>query len=42
MRERAAAAGGTIEIGPMAPHGFRVTATFPVSPATLPARQAML
>jgi signal transduction histidine kinase len=29
MRERAAAAGGTIEAGPMAPRGFRVAAWFP-------------
>jgi signal transduction histidine kinase len=29
MRERAAAAGGTIEAGPMQPGGFRVAAWFP-------------
>jgi len=29
MRERAAAAGGTIEIGPRADGGFRVAAWFP-------------
>jgi signal transduction histidine kinase len=32
MRERAAAAGGTIEIGPMEPCGFRVAARFPTQP----------
>jgi signal transduction histidine kinase len=31
MRERSAAAGGTIEIGPIEPHGFRVAASFPAS-----------
>jgi signal transduction histidine kinase len=33
MRERAAAAGGTIEIGPLPDHGFRVAARFPLDPA---------
>jgi signal transduction histidine kinase len=33
MRERAAAAGGTIEIGPGPAGGFRVTARFPLDPA---------
>jgi signal transduction histidine kinase len=32
MRERAAAAGGAIEIGPLPGHGFRVAARFPVEP----------
>ena len=32
MRERAAAAGGTIEIGPMESGGFRVAAWFPCAP----------
>jgi signal transduction histidine kinase len=39
MRERAAAAGGTIEIGPRSPGGFRVAATLPLDgppPATPP------
>jgi signal transduction histidine kinase len=35
MRERAAAAGGTIEIGPVEPSGFRVAAWFPCAP-TIP------
>ena len=32
MRERAAAAGGTIETGPLADRGFRVAARFPLDP----------
>jgi signal transduction histidine kinase len=32
MRERATAAGGTIEIGPLPDRGFRVTARFPLDP----------
>jgi len=32
MRERAAAAGGTIEIGPLPGRGFRVAARFPLDP----------
>jgi hypothetical protein len=32
MRERAAAAGGTIEIGPGEEAGFRVAARFPLDP----------
>jgi len=32
MRERAAAAGGTIEIGPLPDQGFRVAARFPLDP----------
>jgi hypothetical protein len=39
MRERAAAAGGTIEIGPLPSRGFRVTARFPLDP-TVPAEHA--
>ncbi len=35
MRERAAAAGGTIEIGPLADQGFRVAARFPRDPPEL-------
>jgi signal transduction histidine kinase len=35
MRERAAAAGGTIEIGPMPDQGFRVAARFPLDPPEL-------
>jgi signal transduction histidine kinase len=34
MRERAAAAGGTIEIGPRETGGFRVAATLPIGPLT--------
>ena len=41
MRERAAAAGGTIEIGPAEPHGFRVAASFPLAEATLAAGEAL-
>ena len=33
MRERAAAAGGTIEIGPLPDQGFRVAARFPLDPS---------
>lgn len=36
MRERAVAAGGTLEIGPRKPSGFRVAARFPCAPATPP------
>jgi hypothetical protein len=32
MRERAAAAGGTIDIGPVPAGGFRVAATLPLDP----------
>ena len=35
MRERAAAAGGVIEIGPAEPAGFRVAARFPYGPSTI-------
>jgi signal transduction histidine kinase len=35
MRERAAAAGGTIEIGPLPGRGFRVAARFPLDPPEL-------
>lgn len=42
MRERAAAAGGTIQIGPRKPHGFRVAVTLPASPAVLAAPEATL
>jgi hypothetical protein len=35
MRERAAAAGGTIEIGPLPGQGFRVAARFPLDPPEL-------
>jgi signal transduction histidine kinase len=38
MRERAAAAGGTIDIGPLPAGGFRVTATLPLD--TQPAAKA--
>jgi signal transduction histidine kinase len=41
MRERAAAAGGTIEIGPVEPHGFRVAASFPASIAEIAMREAL-
>jgi len=34
MRERAAAAGGTIDIGPLPAGGFRVAATLPLDPRT--------
>ena len=42
MRERAAAAGGTIEIGPRPSGGFRVAARFPLdgAPATPPAKSS--
>jgi len=40
MRERAAAAGGTIEIGPGASGGFRVAARFPAGADATPASQA--
>jgi hypothetical protein len=33
MRERAAAAGGTLRAGPGAGGGYRVVATLPVSPS---------
>ncbi|MGA4843508.1 sensor histidine kinase [Streptomyces sp. G45] len=39
MRERAAALGGTIEAGPRADGGFRVTAVLPTGPASAPAPQ---
>jgi signal transduction histidine kinase len=35
MRERAAAAGGVIEIGPAEPAGFRVAARFPCPPPVI-------
>jgi signal transduction histidine kinase len=38
MRERAAAAGGTIDVGPLPAGGFRVTATLPLN--TQPAVKA--
>lgn len=41
MRERAAAAGGTIEIGPLEPHGFRVAASFPASVAEIAMGEAL-
>jgi signal transduction histidine kinase len=42
MRERAAAAGGTIDIGPVPAGGFRVAATLPLDaqPAAAPAEPA--
>ncbi len=40
MRERAAAAGGTIEIGPAPPGGFRVAARLPVSGGAMPVAPA--
>jgi signal transduction histidine kinase len=42
MRERAAAAGGTIDIGPVPAGGFRVAATLPLDaqPAAMPTVQA--
>ena len=42
MRERAAAAGGTVSAGPTGEGGYRVTATLPVlnAPATGPAESA--
>jgi signal transduction histidine kinase len=40
MRERAAAAGGTIEIGPRATGGFRVAALLPIDPLTTAAPPA--
>ncbi len=36
MRERAAAAGGSIETGPLPGHGFRVAARFPLDPPDPP------
>jgi signal transduction histidine kinase len=41
MRERAAAAGGTVEIGPMADGGFRVAARLPVSVAIAAMRKGL-
>lgn len=41
MRERAAAAGGTIEIGRLEPHGFRVAASFPAPAVTLALGEAL-
>jgi signal transduction histidine kinase len=40
MRERAAAAGGTIDIGPGTSGGFRVVARFPLDSPTAPAAEA--
>ena len=37
MRERATAAGGTIEVGPLPEGGFRVAATLPLAPRPAPA-----
>jgi two-component system sensor histidine kinase DesK len=40
MRERAAAAGGTIDIGPGPSGGFRVVAEFPLDSPSAPAADA--